>query len=395
VPDTVAIKRLSAVEVDASASHQREFHADRLGRELGLDGARLEGDLLASYYPIDGEPQIESTSYTYYQARKPPRSEFRLYPHTGMFQDEAHEGDLLVVFRSPAHTALRMVAAERGSRAELELLEAFFARDVPSLDRFRYVESPASSAGAQQLALALTPTPPDLDDTVAKHPTYRWALDNGEYPTTAVMAVSAREIADVTYGQDLDPDSFLDQGLAAETRLFFAIEQKLAAIELAALTAKTTDVSAILEWSTRRLNSRKSRRGRSLQRHLEALLTREQIPFSPECPTEEPPPVDVMVPSCHAYADPAFPPDRLRAISCKSTLKERWMEIVPEARRVHTKFVLTLDDKLTDNVIESMVRQRVRPFMPARVLETYARRHTRPLLSSVSDLLDELRLAVA
>jgi hypothetical protein len=102
-----------------------------------------------------------------------------------------------------------------------------------------------------------------------------------------------------------------------------------------------------------------------------------------------------MVPGCHAYADPDFPADRLRAISCKSTLKERWMEIVPEARRVRTKFVLTLDDKLTDNVIESMVRQGVRPFLPERVLDAYTGRPTQNLLSSVSDLIDELRHAVA
>ena len=391
--DTVAIKRLSAVEVDASASHQREFHADRLGRELGISGDRVEGPLLASFYPLDGEPLVESAHYTYYQARKPPRSEYRLYPRTGLFLDEAAEGDLLVVFRSPTDSALRMVVAEQGSLAEAELLEAFFNRDVPRLDKFLYVGSREADTDARQLALALAPAPPDVNLTVADHPTYRWALDHGQYPTTAAMAMSAREIADDAYGRDLDPDAYLDQGLEAETRLFFAIEQQLAAVELAALTARTTEVSAILEWSTRRLNSRKSRRGRSLQRHFEALLVRERIPFTAECTTEAPPPVDVIVPGCEAYSDPSFPVDRLRAISCKSTLKERWMEIVPEARRIETKYVLTLDERLTDNVIQALVRAKVRPFLPARVLEGYAARATHELLSSVSVLVEDLRAA--
>jgi hypothetical protein len=394
VGEVVAIKRLSAVEVDPASSHQREFHADRLGRELGIDGDRAEGALTASYYPAAGDAVVESSRYTYYQARKPPRSEFRLYPRTSLFLTEAHAGDLMLVFRSPADSEMHLVVAERGSRAEAEILEAFFARDVPSLDRFRYVDSVGRS-DAEQLGLALVAEPRSVSDVVTRHPTYLHAVGGGTYPSTTVMALSGREIADEAFGTELAPDEFLFLGLEAETQLYFAIESVLASRELAQLTAAGADLTTVLAWSTARLNARKARRGRSLQRHIEALLEREGIPFSPECSTEAPPPVDVMVPGCSQYNDPAFSVDRLRAISCKSTLKERWQEIVGEARRVPVKYVVTLDEQLTDPVIEALQRAHVRPFMPARVLAGYDRRATRELLSSISELVADLRSAVA
>jgi hypothetical protein len=206
------------------------------------------------------------------------------------------------------------------------------------------------------------------------------------------MAESARELVRETLGDRLDPDAFLQEGLSAETRLFFAIEDEIASRDLSRLLATGPNVGAVLDWSARRLNSRKSRRGHSLQRHLEALLTREAIPFSRECRTEAPPPADIMVPSCADYADPEFPADRLRLVSCKTTLKERWMEVVPEARRIDTKFVLTLDERLTDSVIRAMHTAHVRPFLPAAIIAaSYADRPARPLLSTVSQLVDELR----
>jgi type II restriction enzyme len=151
-------------------------------------------------------------------------------------------------------------------------------------------------------------------------------------------------------------------------------------------------VTSILEWSTKRLNSRKSRRGRSLQGHFEHLLRRERIPFTPECVTAEPPPADIMIPSCADYHDSAFPADKLRLVSCKSTLKERWMEVVPEAGRIEMKYLLTLDDKVTDNVLTALDRAKIRTFIPAPIIErAYSGRVTRRLLSSVTDLIAELR----
>jgi hypothetical protein len=395
MPDTIAIKRLAAVEVEPGASHQREFHADRLRRELGIDGDRVEGPLLAAFHPSEGAPLVEDTTYTFYQARKPPRSEFRLYPATTLFQEHAHPGDLLLVFRSPVDDGLRLVVAERGSRAEAEILDAFFRRDVPSLDSFRYVTGGAPAGGIAKIGAALTMPQAPTSEAIRQHQTYRHATETGEYPRTADMVTSAREIIEVAYGDTIDPDVYLDEGLAAETKLFFAIEQHIASQELSKLIAEEPDLAAVLEWSTKRLNSRKSRRGRSLQGHFEHLLRREGIPFSAECTTGEPPPADILVPSCADYHDAGFPADRLRLVSCKSTLKERWMEVVPEAGRINTKYLLTLDDKITDNVLTALGRAKIRTFLPARVIATaYSGRTTQGMLSTVTQLVEELRTAV-
>ena len=67
------------------------------------------------------------------------------------------------------------------------------------------------------------------------------------------------------------------------------------------------------------------------------------------------------------------------------------MEIVPEARRLPQKFVLTLDDQITDAVIRALLTAGVRPFVPAPILAAYDARPTRAMLSSVTTLVRELR----
>ena len=75
------------------------------------------------------------------------------------------------------------------------------------------------------------------------------------------------------------------------------------------------------------------------------------------------------MPSCADYHDATFPADKLRLVSCKSTLKERWMEVVPEAKRIETKYLLTLDDKVTDNVLNALDRAKIRTFIPSPIIE--------------------------
>src|SRR5262249_44050208 len=145
----------------------------------------------------------------------------------------------------------------------------------------------------------------------------------------------------------------------------------------------------------RRAQSAKSRRGTSLMIHFGHLLTSHGIPFTAECNTGRPPPADFMIPSCAKYMDPTYPDGRLRLVSAKSTVKERWTEIVPEASRIEEKYLLTLDKGLTDSVIRAMRFDRVRAFLPSGfIAEAYDHRSTRALLGTIAELLEELRAVI-
>ena len=96
------------------------------------------GRLLAVYYPADGDPVCEEASYTLYDARKQPRSEYHLYPKTRLFLEHANAGDLLVVFRSSSRDDLCILVTERGGEMEKSLLATYFPTPTPALERFTF-----------------------------------------------------------------------------------------------------------------------------------------------------------------------------------------------------------------------------------------------------------------
>lgn len=134
----VALRRLSSVEIDPGASHQREFHAVALRRQFAFPLGETRGRLLAVYSPMTGEAICEDTTYTLYDARTAPRSEYHLYPSTRLFLEKASAGDLLFISRSGQSDDLCIVVAERGGALEHDLLSRCFSGEPPALDRFRF-----------------------------------------------------------------------------------------------------------------------------------------------------------------------------------------------------------------------------------------------------------------
>lgn len=95
----VAIKRLSAVEVDTQKSNQHEFNGSKPLRNL-LGKERLND------YPVtfvwlgdENEAISEEGMVTWYDAREKhiTRSEWRLYFKSNPIMNWAEEGDLLIV----------------------------------------------------------------------------------------------------------------------------------------------------------------------------------------------------------------------------------------------------------------------------------------------------------
>lgn len=101
----VVVKRLSAVEADAtrSHSHQHEINGTAaiqrvLGPEKRIYSAQFE------YLTDEGENEAAATgSLTWYDARErnPKRSEWRLYIPLNPVYERASEGDLLVIAKRP------------------------------------------------------------------------------------------------------------------------------------------------------------------------------------------------------------------------------------------------------------------------------------------------------
>src|SRR5690606_7322297 len=101
-----------------------------------------------------------------------------------------------------------------------------------------------------------------------------------------------------------------------------------------------------------------------------------------------------IFPGCTEYADPAFSPSKLRMVACKTLLRERWRQVLNEAKRIPEKYLLTVDLKVSDATISEITRSQLRLFIPAVMRDAAYRHHQRLAeIESVSDLIVRLRAA--
>ncbi|WP_210211312.1 type II restriction endonuclease [Mesorhizobium sp. M2A.F.Ca.ET.043.05.1.1] len=101
-------------------------------------------------------------------------------------------------------------------------------------------------------------------------------------------------------------------------------------------------------------NRRKSRAGQSLEHHLEALFQARSIRFSRGAETENRNRPDFLFPGHAEYTDSGFSPDLLTMLESKSTLKDRWRQVLPEAARIPSKHLLTLEPAISENQTDQM-----------------------------------------
>ncbi len=394
----LAVKRLSAVETDPERSHQHEFHATRLRRELELPEQRLSGVLSTLIFGEDGEPPtLAESAFTLYDAREgnPSRApEWRLFYASPVIPELAHQDDLLLIYRHG--DGLRALVVRAGTQLERELLRALALGDEAVRTQFLYLDVPSpDEREAREVVGQLTlPEAADTLYEVTDHSLFRRAIGEGRLPSTAEMADAAAEIAVGRGTRIADPDKYLDAALAVETDLYFAIEDGVQRVRLDELLAGGPGLTDVIDFAMSIQQSRRSRRGQSLQNHFAAILRAERIPFTAQCATEDGETPDFVVPGCREYHDPEYPGDGLRMVACKSTAKERWRQVLHEAVRIPEKYLLTVDPDLTPSTIEAMIRAGVLPFLPMPVIETnYIGQPSARSLANVADLLARLRQA--
>ena len=394
-------KRLSAVEIEPDKSNQHELNAGKLRTALGFADERIAGDLTLFLYGDSGEPSIDDGTFTLYNSRdgKPRSAEFRLYYKSQGLAEFAKAGDLLVLFREGESTALKGVVARAGSVTETRLLESL-ELGIRELSTFVQVLAPsATKDAALRLVTAMAP-PPIHGWTVAgvtNSKFVRSAVKSGRVPSTAEMAHAAQAALLKMAGPKIDPDPFIWGALEAESALYFAIEGEVRSNQLASMLSRgESDLDAVISFAMSVQQSRKSRRGQSLQNHFSALLNREGLTFSAQCRTETGETPDFVFPSCAAYHLRSFPTAKLRMVACKSTVRDRWRQVLNEAERISPKYLLTIDPQLTTDLIGAMHTAKLRTYLPMALINNrYDSSSCRALLSSVGDLIEELRSAAA
>ena len=150
------------------------------------------------------------------------------------------------------------------------------------------------------------------------------------------------------------------------------------------------DVDSFIEVSLSLHNRRKSRAGKGLENHLIALFEALKVRNSFNPVTENRARPDFIFPSIDEYADPRFPSVELTMLGVKTTCKDRWRQILSEAKRIDDKHLLTLESPISPAQTEEMKEHGVQLVIPKPLHKPY-RPEQQQWLMSVDDFISTTR----
>jgi hypothetical protein len=370
----VAVKTLSAVDATPSKSNQHEIGTTvEMRRFLGL-GKR---QFTVCYLWLGGEQEgvSEAGWATHYDTREnqPHRSpEWRLYYPSNPVTEMMTAGDTLFVAKRPGDVLL-FIVTPAGSTIQNQLLWLFGFASQPEL-RFATQEYEAEYDAELDFTARFIldeigiefedPDANSLDQIIERFGT--------TFPTTQVFSDLARLTLPAVDARE-DPDAALVAWITHEEALFRRLERRAvtAKLELGFVSGGEVDVDGFLQFSLQVQNRRKSRMGRAFENHLDAVFRAFELKFQWQATTENRNTVDFLFPGSAAYHLPDFPPDRLTFLAAKSSCKDRWRQILPEAQLIWPKHLVTLEPAISATQTDQMNAERVQLVIPRSIQSSY------------------------
>jgi len=204
-----------------------------------------------------------------------------------------------------------------------------------------------------------------------------------DFPITTDLSLNARRCFNSAFELKItqvinDPDDILINWLDAEFKLFKTIEN-----DRYVLRIKTpfSSVEELVETANTILNRRKSRAGKSLEHHLTEVFNLSQVSFESQVNTEDNKKPDFLFPSREAYLNPKYNPAKLCVLASKTTCKDRWRQILNEADRIKTKHLFTLQQGISSNQLDEMIRSNVQLVVPRFYVSSFPAKYRDQLLT--------------
>ena len=370
----VVVKRLSAVETTPATSNQHEFNGSAALRKLLGDDDRKK---IATRFVWLGQEQEAITVdgvVSWYDARRrhPARTEYRLYYYGNDVTEMMEAGDVFFLALCRDRTSMAIITPF-GSTIQNQLLWLFGLEDQPEFNfTFQAVAGNHNAEldfAARSIldALGIEPEEPQagrLDELIEQFGLV--------FPTTRAFSELARSSLPQVSARD-DPDSALIEWMNREEQLFRRLERRIVADRISGGFRVTAgaDVDGFLSFSLSVQNRRKARAGQALEHHLEAVFTARNMRYARGAETENRNKPDFLFPGQIEYRDPAFPSERLTMLGAKSTLKDRWRQVLSEAWRIEDKHLLTLEPGISENQTDEMQAKRLQLVIPRELHKTY------------------------
>ena len=376
----VGAKTISAVEASNRGNlHQHELNGVAPLKELfGLDKRRFKASFL--YY--GEETATEEGFVSWYDAREkhPTRSEYRLYYSSDLIPDRAKEGDSLFVCLKADDTVLVVLCTDDHS----EIFSTIFQTGDPGPNLEVREIDPGRLNSATSFLLQYLGLAPGLAGDKALSMLLRERFGTS-FPRSDTFSACVRELVPL----DGRPDEFLLEVMAMEERLFKLMENIVHHDDL----KKSYDsVEEMLALAKPIGNRRKARAGRALENHVQHLLDHYHVKYSRGCVTEERKRPDFLFPGAAEYHDPAFPAALLTMLGAKTSLKDRWRQVLDEADRIDPKHLLTLQPDISKFQIQQIFDSRVVLVMPDGLRSLYRDARILSVLEFLELVLQRQRL---
>jgi len=222
---------------------------------------------------------------------------------------------------------------------------------------------------------------------LARFDSYAAALR--EFPLTKTIATEVQQILNdcIHKFQLMTPDEKLMHYITEEYSLFKMIERRLTE---PAITRKFQDIDDFIETAASILNRRKSRAGKSLEYHVEEILSQAGIPFDSKPRIDGRVEPDILIPGKAAYEDPSFPTEKLVIVGIKTTCKDRWRQVLNEGKRIQRKHILTLQHGISSSQLGEMNEADVTLVVPKPLHGHYP--NDRPFsILSLNDFIESVK----
>ncbi len=393
--DGVVVKKLSAVEIAPSASNQHEFNGTSALKKILGTSDRIE--LPARFIWIGGEQEAisEDGTVTWYDSRRnhPTRTEHRLYYPSNPVTEAAQAGDTLFIARR-TDGSLMVIVAAAGATIQSQLLWLFGINHQPELG-FEYKEVTDDKDNEIDFAtrLILDELGIDAEEPEAARLDELLVGFGGKFPTTREFSQFARGTLKDVSAHD-DPDAAVVAWMDREEQLFRRLERHIVHDRLSAGFATDDgadfDVDGFMDFSKSMQQRRRSRAGFALENHLESIFISQGVRYSRGAKTENNFRPDFLFPGQAEYQNAAFDPLHLTMLGVKSTVKDRWRQILSEAARIAEKHLFTLEPSISVNQTAQMKASSVTLVIPAPLHKTF-QESQRAELVALSDFIGMVR----
>jgi hypothetical protein len=200
----------------------------------------------------------------------------------------------------------------------------------------------------------------------------------GTFPTTKEFSKFARCTLPQLNPLD-EPDAVLVAWMEREEVLFRTLERHLISERLS--TGFDGDVDEFISFSLSVQNRRKSRAGLALENHVAVIFDKFSIQYTRTPITENKSKPDFIFPGSAQYHDPNFPASKLTMLATKSSLKERWRQILAEADKIPEKHLLTLVSPISEAQTDEMVSKNLQLVIPEVLHRIFTERQRSRLIS--------------